>query len=448
MPSLENLRRQGLIWVLLCAAVSIVWGTAIARSGNAWIDFRAVYAGTRCLIHGHDPYNVSDLSQEYLSEDGQRPPATPLHIQSLTLYVNMPTTFMIVAPFAVLPWGPAHVLWMLFMGCVFILALLLMWHVSARHAPRVATVLICILAFNCESIFGGANTAGIVVALCAIAVWCFLENRYVRLGVLCLAIGLAVKPHDTGLIWLYFILAGGIHRKRALQSLLITAVIGVAAAAWITHVAPTWMHDWRANLATIAAPGGINDPGPNAVKDGSLYSIVDLQAAVSIFQDNPQTYNGVAYLLCGALLLVWCMWTLRSDYSARRAWLAMPVATALSLLVTYHRLWDAKLIMLAVPACCLLWAEGGRLARASAFITILAILSTGEISLVIFDAIVNTFHPSATWSTSPLITAALTRPASLALLAMGLFSLWVYRRQTLLSPVVSPACDELEQVLL
>ena len=138
-----KLRRNGLIWVLLCAAISILWGISIGRGGNAWIDFRAVYAGTRCLIHEHNPYNVSDLEREYLSEDGQRPPDSPYYLDVIVHYINMPTTFVVVAPFALLSWGPAHILWMLVTGCAFILAILLMWNTGARHAPRVSTFLAC-----------------------------------------------------------------------------------------------------------------------------------------------------------------------------------------------------------------------------------------------------------------------------------------------------------------
>ena len=39
-----KLRRDGLIWVLVCAGISVLWGTFFARSTNTWIDFRAVYA--------------------------------------------------------------------------------------------------------------------------------------------------------------------------------------------------------------------------------------------------------------------------------------------------------------------------------------------------------------------------------------------------------------------
>ncbi len=426
MPSMGNLRRNGLIWVLLCIGISVLWGVSIARSGNAWIDFRAVYAGTRCLIHEHNPYNVGELEREYLSEDGQRPVASPLHFQSITLYVNLPSTFVVVAPFAALSWGLAHILWMLVTGCVLILAILLMWDIGAGYAPRVSTFLACILAFNCESIFSGGNTAGIVVGLCVIAVWCFLQNRFVGIGVLCLALSLAVKPHDAGLVWLYFVLAGGANRKRALQSAVITAVICLTAVLWVSHVAPTWMHDWNTNLATISARGGINEPGPSAVKDGSVYSIVDLQGAISIFRDDPHFYNLASYLICGALLLAWAIWTLRTRFSVPKAWLALATVTAFTLLITYHRLWDAKLVMLAIPACCLLWAEGKRPGKAALLITSAAALATGEISLIIFEATVNSFP----WSTNGIVATAifvvLDRPASLALLAMGVFYLWAY----------------------
>lgn len=448
MPNWQTWRRQGLMWVLLCAAISVAWGTQIAAGGNAWIDFRAVYAGTRCLMHGHNPYNVGDLAREYGSEDGPRPPATPLHIQSITLYVNMPTTFMIVAPFAALAYGPATVLWMLATGGAFVLALLLMWRLGARYAPRVSTFLICILAINCESIFAGANTAGIVVGLCAIAVWCFLENRFVRVGVVCLALCLAVKPHDAGLIWLYFLLAGGVQRKRALQSLLITVLIGLAAAGWVSHVAPTWMHDWKANLATISAPGGINEPGPSAVKDGSVYSIVDLQGALSIFRDNPQFYNRATYAICGLFLLAWAVWTLRAGFSEDKAWLALSVATAFSMLVTYHRIWDAKLAMLVIPACCMVWARRDRTGKAAFLVTASALFVNGDISLVILAAIVKSFPPSVSGMLGPVVACVTSRPASVALLVLGVFYLGLYARHALAPRSVAPVVAELEHVSL
>lgn len=440
-----NLRRKGLIWVLLCIGISVLWGTSTAHTRTAWLDFRAVYAGTRCLMHGHDPYSVVDLEREYLSEDGQRPSAPPWAFQSITLYVNVPTTFVFVAPFAALPWGPACALWMLLTGGVLILAILLMWNVGASHAPKVATFLACILAVNCESFFDGGNTAGIVVGLCVIAVWCFLQNRLVRVGILCLGLSIAIKPHDAGLVWLYFVLAGGIYRKRALQSVMITAAIGLTAALWVSHVAPHWMYDWNANLATISAPGGINDPGPNAVVIRSI-SIVDLQAAISFFHDDPRFYNMASYMMCGALLLLWSIKTLRTRISVSMAWLALAAVVPITLLITYHRVWDAKLVMLAIPACCLLWAEGGPLRKVAVLITSIATLLIGEVSLAIFEMIFGSLHVSTNGILAPAITVVQTRPASLALLAMGVFYLWTYLRRGRQMKPVSSAIQEIERV--
>jgi hypothetical protein len=418
--------RDGLIWVLLCVTISVLWGISIGRAGNAWIDFRAVYAGTRCLIHEHNPYNISDLKSEYLSEDGQRPPDTPFNLQAITLYVNVPTTFVIVAPFAMLSWGPAHILWMLLTGAAFILAILLMWSAGAHHAAPVSTFLACILAINCASIFAAGNTAGIVVGLCGIAVWCFLENRFVRVGVLCLGLSLAIKPHDAGLVWLYFILAGGVYRKRALQSAVVTAVIGLTAMAWVFHVAPHWMHDWSANLATISARGGMNEPGPNSFSGRSVYTIVDLQAAISIFRDDPGFYSLVTYLICGTLLLVWAIWTLRTRISIPKAWLALVAVTAFTLLITYHRPWDAKLVMLAIPPCCLLWKGGGGLGKIAFSITTAAVLFAGDFPLAVFKTIADLLHGSRAGLGGQLLDVVLIRPESIALLAMGIFYLWAY----------------------
>lgn len=443
---MENLRRDSLILVLVCIGVSILWGAAIGYSGAAWIDFRAVYAGTRCLIHEHNPYNVGDLEREFLSEDGRRPLDTPTHLQAITLYVNLPTSFIVVAPFAVLSWGPAHVLWILLTGGVLTLALLLMWSAGATYAPQVSTLLACFLAINCECMFAGGNTAGMVVGLCGIAVWCFLQNRFVRIGVACLALSLAIKPHDAGPIWLFFVLAGGAYRKRALQSFVITAAIGLTAALWVSHVAPTWTHDWSRNLAAISAPGGINDPGPNAVKDGSLFSIVDLQAALSIFRDDPRFYNLASYLICGGFLLVWLIRTSRTRFSVPTAWFALAAATTFGLLITYHRVWDAKLVMLAIPPCCLLWAEGSARGKAAVVVTALAAFFTGDISLTLFEMVFGSLHIGLNGILRQALALVLIRPASLALLAMGVFYLWIYVRPIRRSQVAAAVSQDLERV--
>jgi hypothetical protein len=248
-------------------------------------------------------------------------------------------------------------------------------------------------------------------------------------GILCLAISLAIKPHDAGLVWLYFLLAGAPYRKRALQSLLITAVLGLSAFLWLSLAAPHWMQDWQSNLSTIASPGGINEPGPVALTGRSAFAVIDLQAAISVFRDDPRIYNPASYLFCGALLLAWAARTLRSSFSRTRAWIAMAAIVPITMLVTYHRPWDAKLLMLTVPACAMLWAEGGPIAWIALLVNSMGMLLTADITLAIISNIANKLHLDTTNIFGQMLTVVMIRPASLILLVMSMFYLWVYLRR-------------------
>jgi hypothetical protein len=344
----------------------------------------------------------------------------------VVLYVNVPTSFIVVTPFALLPWGPAHLLWLALTAGVFILAALLMWNLGESYAPDVSTFLIFILLANSESIFVAGNTAGIAVGLCVVAVWCFLRERFVPAGILCLALSLAIKPHDAGLVWLYFLLAGGVNRKHALQTLFITAVLGLAAFLWLSHVAPHWIVDWQSNLATISVPGGINEPGPSGLTGRSAFMVIDLQAAISIFRDDPRIYNPASYLFCGVLLLLWAARTLRSSFSPARAWIALAGIVPLTMLLTYHRPWDAKLLMLTIPACAMLWAEDGRIAWMALLVNSAGLLLTGDIPLAILNSVTNQMHLGTAGIFAQMLTVVLIRPASLVLLGMSIFYLWIY----------------------
>jgi hypothetical protein len=358
--------------------------------------------------------------------------------QAVVLYVNVPTAFIFVAPFAILPWWLSHWLWIAFTAGIYLLAVLLTWSLGARYSPDVSFLLTLILLFNSLSFFVAGNTAGIVVGLCVVAVWCFLEERFVLAGILCLALSLAIKPHDSGFVWLYFVLAGGINRKRALQSLLITAVMGLSAYLWLSHVAPHWMADWQTNLSTISKPGGINEPGPSSLTGRGASTVVDLQAAISIFLDDPRIYNPASYLVCGLLLLAWAVRAYWSRFSPPRAWLALASVSALTMLVTYHRPWDAKLIMLAIPACAMIWAEGGLRRWSALLVTAAGIVFTGDYTLAILSIIAENLHIGTTGILGKILTVLLIRPASIALLVMGVFYLWLYLRRPAQDPESEP----------
>jgi len=428
---LARTRRIALAWILLSSGISIWWGISVAHTGSdGALDFRAIYYGTRCLIERHNPYSQSELESVYRADGGESPSESLKHRGTVTLYVNLPTTFIFIAPFAMLPYGVAEALWLIFLSGLLILAAFLMWDIGASYAPGVSLFLICILLANSEVLLATGNTAGIVVGLCVVGVWCFLKDRFVLAGILCMAASLAIKPHDAGLVWLYFLLAGGVNRKRALQTLLVTVVLCLPAILWVSHVAPHWVQDWQTNMATISGHGGLNEPSPTSVTGQTAGMVIDLQAAVSVFRDDPRIYNSVSYLVCGAMLLAWSVRTLRSRFSQSRAWLALAAVTALTMLVTYHRPYDAKLLLLTVPACAMLWAEGGPLGRIALLVNTAGVVLTGDITLAILLIHGNPLPVGTAGIFGKMLTLVLLRPASLILLVMGVFYLGVYLRRT------------------
>jgi hypothetical protein len=424
-------RRDGLYLLALGIAIFVLFGSALRFiAKDSMRDFKDVYHGTRCLLHRCDPYSQTELMSFYQAEPGESSSDSIQRRQSETLYVNLPPAFLFIAPFALLPLGLASALWMILTAASLILAAFLTWNLGADYAPIISGGLIGLLLANSAIVLGNGNPAGIVISLCVVAVWCFLRERFVLAGVLCLAISLAMKPHDAILVWLFFLLAGGLHRKRALQTLAVTVVLALAATLWVSHAAPSWMPELRSNLAEISARGGNNDPGPAGLtsKSRTPEVITGLQAAVSVFRDDPGLYNSVSYIVCGTLLLVWLVATLKVRRSPPLTWLALAALASLTLLVTYHRAYDAKLLLLTVPACAMLWAEGGAIGRLALLVNTAGLLFTGEIPLAILIVLTKHLNPGAGFL-GKIETVLLMRPAPLILLVMAIFYLWIYVRR-------------------
>ncbi len=423
-------RRNALICILIAAAISMAWGCSIeASDADGLVDFRAIYFGARAVLDHQNPYQPSEFLQVYQAEGGtipSQPGQRRLFLRSVPICVNLPTTLLLAAPLALLPWGASHGLWLLLIGASFTLAAFLAWDLAREHAPRLSLLLICILLANSEVLFTLGNTAGIAVSLAVVAVWCFFRERLVWAGVLCLAISLALKPHDSGLVWLYLLAMGGALRKRALYAAMATVLLAVPAVLWISHVAPNWNRELGANLAATSAHGDISDPGPDSIsRAGSADVIVDLQTVVSVFRDEPGFYNPAVWGICGGMVLLLVVKTMRSHASVERAWYALGAIAPLTMLITYHRPYDAKLLLLAVPACALLWAEGRWMGRIAFVLTALAITTTSDIPLGLLSFIGERFNISDMSAGAKVLSIFVVRPAPLILLAMSVFYLWV-----------------------
>jgi hypothetical protein len=422
-------RLDGLQMLILGSVFFVAIGAMMERVNPLGMtDFQEIYYASRCAAGHHDPYQPEQVAAVYYADKGNaadNSPASATKLLIVFVCTNLPSTLFLVSPLAALPWKLAVLLWMLLIAAAFIFACFLMWDIGVESSPRLSGGLICLLLVNSGVLLMAGNPAGLVVSFSVIAVCCFIQNRFVAAGVVGLAIALAMKPHDAGLVWLYFVLAGGAQRKRALQSLALTAAIAVVAVLWLSHVTPHWMQGFQANWHSAMSAGGRDNPGPTTQGGRGFGQIISLQAILSLIRDDPHFYNPVAYVICGLPLLLWCLRALRAGNSQRMSWFALAAVSALTLLPVYHRNYDARILLLTVPACTMLWSQRDNprrtvIAHCALGLTITAIVLTGDIFWIAFFQITHYSGPAGLFAMFP---------APIILLVTGIFYLWLYLRE-------------------
>jgi hypothetical protein len=429
---------DGLYMLILGSGVFLLLGLALEfDSPHGMVDFKALYYGARCVIEHHDPYSSSQFLSVYQNDGGTFPAdsasAGPVR-ESILYCINLPTALMLMLPFAALPFSVASICWIVLLAGSLIGAAWLLWSATADWAPKLSGGLIFLILAGSEVLLIIGNAGGVVVSLTMIAAWCFVRERAALLGVLLLAAALVMKPQVAGLLWLYFLLAGGAYRKRAVQTLVVSVLIAAVSLLWIHPVSPHWMSELSANLATTSAHGALNDPGPSSMGGHGLAMVISLQAVFSILHDDPHFYNPASMAICALLLIFWLLRTLRHRSTPRDAWFALASVACITMLPVYHRSYDARLLLLTVPACALLWTQGGRLAKIALILNLIAILMTSDLFWAPALAVLGHLRLPQFLS-----AAVQTFPAPLSLLALGCFYLWVYWKSTGDSvPVQSP----------
>ncbi len=413
------------LMLLGCVVFMLLGGAGAKTSSAAFQDFKVLYYPARCLLQHCDPYDETQVKAVFTANGGDSSNSANMLLFA-TRYIYLPTAFPLTVPFAILPLSIAQAAWMIVTVMSLILASFLMWDLGASQHPIVAGCLIGYLLANSEVIFILCNAAGLAVSLCVISVWCFQSNRFSVVGVLCLAVSLAVKPQDAFLVWLYYLLAGGIHRRRALQALAVVIIFGLPALLWTWQVSPHWLQEWQRNVATFSAHSGLTDPGPDSANGYGLSMMVNLQPVFATWKDESRFYNLASYLLCAPLFLLWAITALRDSSSRQRQWLALAAAASLTMLPVYHRLNDTKLLLLTVPACAMLWAEGGKLGRLALLLNSAVFLLCSDLLWVAAMGIVAHLHLSTGDAFGGILRAAFVCPTPLGLLTLAIFYTWAY----------------------
>lgn len=423
------------IFSLVCS-FSLCWGLLRARAAKGTeVDYKAVYIGARCLLQHCDPYNRDQLLQTYFDEGGvQLPPPSSGHENYYLVAEQLypPSAEVFFAPFALFNWPVSYSLWV---GVTFVLlttCAFLIWTVASGYSPDPPFYLTAIILANSGIILAGANPAGVAVSLCIIGTWCLVENRLTVVGVFFLAGSMAIKPHDTLFIWGALLLAGGALRKKAIQSFAILAVVVVISSVWFFQVSPNWMLELQRNIVGYSTGGTRNDPAGVTAQ-----GMVNLQPLFALIHNEPRFYNFAAYAIWGVLFAVWVVVTLRARRAKKGIWLGIAAMACLTLLPVYHRHYDAKVLILTLPACAALWEEGGLTAWVALSLTSFGIFVTSDLPSAAMETIAPPYPPTGN-ALSKLFFLLLGRPPGLVICCLAAFYVWAYARHA-----SSTAPDEL-----
>jgi len=422
----KNARVDGMILVFLGSAVVVLlMGFLLSpRSSGAIEDFIAEYYSAHALMHHLDPYNQDQVLRVYRAEGGERSLALERDREIATRFVYPPSALADIVPFALLKWRAASVLWMLVSSISLIAAACLAWDLTARNAPILGGLFAGFILANSEVLVVLSNPSELSISLCVIAVWCFSRNRLIPIGILVLSLSLLLKPQIGGLIWVYFLLAGGgLSRKRALQTLGVTTALALPFILWVSAVAPHWMQELRGNLVAFAARGGLNDPGPSSPFANQF---VDLQVVFSRFRDDPGFYNLASYAVSAPFLIAWAVIAAKARAVPETTQIALAAIAPLSLLPFHHHLYDSKLLLLMIPALGLLWSKRGPIGWTGLVLTSAAFLLTGDLTESLFLRAVDMMRPTPGGREEWLVDALRVFPFPCILLLAGCFYLYVY----------------------
>jgi Glycosyltransferase family 87 len=356
--------------LVLCISALVLFAVGGARVFHSSNDFVPVYTGARCLLHGCNPYDTSQLEQQFYQAGGR---AGELPSWDIDVPVYPPSTFLVLSPLALLPFPAARLLWFLLSGCLLVTAAGLILSVSPPPHRWLATALVSFFLITAGILLVLGQPAVFAISLVVIGSCLFLRGRLLPLGTLLFMLSLALKPQIGGLIVLYF-LVQKIHWRYAAVAMTGAGVLLLSASLVLGHHPRSagWASTLRTNLSATLSPGGSADPRPanqQAIGD------TNLQTLTSIFFADAARFNPVAYVLFLGLLAAGVMAVVRADAGKELHFLALGALSILSLMPVYHRFYDTRLLLLSIPAVLIVFQKRRLLGTLIALLTVLADIS-------------------------------------------------------------------------
>jgi hypothetical protein len=135
----------------------------------------------------------------------------------------------------------------------------------------------------------------------------------------------------------------------AVASLIGVVVLSSSGRDW------EWWHAEQHNVALSFEPGGQSDPAPAS---HVAWQMLNTQALTSYLFKQRVAYNAAVWILAAVLFAAFLYFRKARNHSA--LWCDAAFFAPLTLILTYHRYYDAQLLLLLIPLLVRLWRSHRR----------------------------------------------------------------------------------------
>jgi len=345
----QPLQRFGVVFLLIAATAEfLARGPVRIEQSDGWNDFVSPYIQSRLWVHGEDPYRSGNLvrfwpasatiPQFVLRESGDNRLVERRGIPS----PYPPTTFVLLAPLVLLPWKAALGIWItvnVFAVGITLLALAKVAGIGLSTLQGLLFLALCVGLAPVQTGLATANPAILGIALAVVALW-FAARRQDAFCGLMIAGSMCLKP-TIGVCFLFFYLVAR-RWKVVATACGVSALIALVAVGRMLGV--SWFTSYAILTKHMFAGGSIND---FSTANPIWFQMVNLQGPVFVMTQDAWLANLIVLLVGISLLAAWTVLRLSSESEVGDL-LAVSALSMVSLLPTYHRLFDASLLILPI----------------------------------------------------------------------------------------------------
>lgn len=342
----RSFRSNSLVAVLLLAGIALFLHRGVLRTFDPAInmDARLVAMGAQVWLRWENPYDPQAVAKTWadLGEPAQRNPGA----RGRAAMVYPLGTYALTSEIGALPvelWRPVWNTMNVILFLVTIWLVMSISNIAPRSRAGLAFVGSALLMAPSHTNIALGQTGVLVFFAIVLAQWQWLRGNAWRAG-LASGVALVLKPQTAGIFFLYDLLCRRIWLV-AIAVLTFGALMAVGLGALAIHgINP--IADWLLNIADLAKVAA----NPFAAETPP-YQLINVGALLHRFiGPGAQLVASVlGLLICLAIAFLYFLASRGSRGSAtdKRAILCdLSVAAVLSLIVTYHRIYDAVVLLL------------------------------------------------------------------------------------------------------